>query len=174
MEFMLITEKLGNLSAFHDEGRVIDRLPLEWHETGKRSLRKQTGSGRDVKLHLPAGAPHLQQDDVLFADANCLVVVEILACEALVLKFSNLYQAARACYAIGNKSLPLFFEEDVLLLPYESSAYTLLQEAGFEPQLENRKLLHRLKVASLEPASRSTNREGFFSRIFKLSPASIE
>ena len=171
---MLITEKLGNLANFSDKGRIIDRLPLEWHETGRRSLHRQTGSGLDVKLQLPVDAPHLLQDDVLYADEKCLVVVEILSCEALVLKLPNLYQAARASYVIGHRGLPLFFEEENLLLPFEASAYRLLQEAGFEPQVAKKKLIHRLHGGHLEPASRSVSREGFFSRIFRLSAASAD
>lgn len=171
---MLITKKLGNLSSFIDEGRVIDRLPLEWHETARRSLRKQTGSGREIRVQMKSGAQPLQQDDVLYADEKCLIVVEILACQTLVLKLSNLYQAAKACYVIGNKRLPLFFEEDTLLIPYEASVYSLLQEAGFEPHVVNRKLLHRLRVTNSEPASRSAGRENFISRIFRLSTPSVE
>src|SRR5688500_9824549 len=104
---MLIREKIGNLSSFADEGRSVDRLPLEWHECNKRILHKKTRGGREVVLKFLKEAQHLQQDDVLYADEQCLIVVEVLPCEIIVLKPSTMFEMAFACYEIGNKHLPL-------------------------------------------------------------------
>lgn len=166
---MLIKEKLGNLAAINDRGRAIDRLPLEWYETGKRILHKKTGSGKELTLKFLAGPPNLQQDDVLYEDAACLIVVEILSCEAIVLKPAGLYAMAYACYEIGNKHLPLYFENDTLLIPYEAPLYRMLQAAGFEPQREKRKLLHPLRTTVLPHAHPGDRKESLFSKILKLT-----
>src|SRR5689334_33683 len=100
---MLIKEKIGNLSSFYDKGRVVDRLPLQWYECSKRILHKKTQSGREVVLKFLNETMHLQQDDVLFADDQYLIVVDVVPCEAIVLKPTTMYEMAFVCYEIGNK-----------------------------------------------------------------------
>lgn len=169
---MLIKEKLGNLAAFHTEGRVIDRLSLEWYECSKRILNKRTGTGQAVILKFLNTAPNLQQDDVLYADDKTIVAVEVLACEAILLRPLTMYEMAYACYEIGNKHLPLFFEDDALLMPYDAPVYRMLQAAGFEPQLVNRKLLNQLRTTVAAHAHPSDGRESFFSKILKRTTSS--
>lgn len=170
---MLIRETLGNLATFSDEGRAIDRLPLEWFETNRHSLQKRTGSGREVVLQFLAGSPGLRQDDVLYADERCLIVVEVLACEAIVLKPASLYHATMAGYQVGSRQLPLFVEAETLLVPYDAGVYRLLQAAGFEPQLQKRKLLHQLHHAFSPSAPAAVRKQSFFSRLlsFTATPA---
>ncbi|HEU4902456.1 MAG TPA: hypothetical protein VFT06_06670, partial [Flavisolibacter sp.] len=90
-------------------------------------------------------------------------------CEVIVLRLSSEHQVATASYQIGSRRLPLFYEENTLLVPYDTAAYRLLQEAGFEPQLQKRKLLHRLRTTAPDPSQQSLNRDNFFSRIFRMS-----
>jgi urease accessory protein len=171
---MLIKEKLGNLATIRDEGRVIDRLFLEWYECSKRILHKRTGSGREVALRFLGEAQHLQQDDVLYADSNTLIVVEVLSCEAIVLKPATLYGMAVACYEIGNKHLPLFYENDTLLIPYEAPIYRMLQASGFEPGLEKRKLLYQLRTTVSPHTHHGDRKESFFAKILKLTTPANE
>lgn len=168
---MLINEKLGNLADFPHKGRGIDRLPVEWYECSKRILNKRTDAGREITLKFLGERHHLQQDDVLYADENSLVVVEVLACEVTVLEPSTPYKMAYACYEIGNKHLPLFFENDCLLLPYDAPVFRMLQAAGFEPQLQKRKLLHQLRTTVTAHAHVAEKGESFFSKILKLTTA---
>lgn len=164
---MMIQQKLGNLAHFEDRGRVIDRLPIEWYETRKRILHKRTGAGREVVLKFLKESQHLRQDDVLYADDRTLIVVEISACDAIILRPASLYEMAFVCYEIGNKHLPLFFEEDAVLMPYEAPVHKMLEASGFAPAVGKRKLLHPLSttVASHEH-SRST---GLLTRILQLT-----
>lgn len=166
---MLIKEKLGNLATYAAGGRVIDRLPLEWYECSKRILHKQAGSGRRVTLKFLSGTQRLQQDDVLFADAHCLLVVEVLACEVIVLRPASLYGMAYACYEIGNKHLPLFYEEDFLLLPFDAPVFRMLQAAGYEPQLQKRKLLNQMQTTVTPHTHPGEEKESLFAKILKLT-----
>ena len=166
---MLIKEKLGNLATIPDEGRSIDRLPLEWYECNKRILTKRTGAGREVVLKFLGEAVSLQQDDVLYADEKTLIVVEVIPREAIVLKPADMYQMAFACYEIGNKHLPLFYEGGTLLMPYEAPIYRMLQAAGFEPQLEQRRLVNQLRTTVLPHQHSDMRKESLFSKILKLT-----
>lgn len=168
---MIIKEKLGNLTSFSDEGRVIDRLPLEWYETGKRILHKRTGAGREVIMKFMKEAQTLEQDDVLYADDRLLIVVEITPCDAIVLRPSTMYEMAFVCYEIGNKHLPLFFEDDALLIPFEAPIFRLLQAQGLNPEQGKRKLLHQLRT-TVSAHEHTNTRASLFSKILQITTPS--
>jgi len=143
---MLIQEKLGKLESFVLRDREVDPLGLEWHETGKRLLRKTTRAGREIVLKFLRESPALAEGDVLYEDPECLVVVEILPCAALVIRPASLYGVASVCYEIGNKHLPLFYEKEELLAPYEAPLFRALVAGGYDVRQEERKLLYPLKT----------------------------
>jgi urease accessory protein len=101
-------------------------------------------------------------------------VVEVLACETIVLKPLSLYQMAHICYEIGNKHLPLFYDEDKLLIPYDAPVYRMLQASGFEPVLERRKLLNQFRTTVLPHTHRGERKETLFTRILKLTASADE
>jgi urease accessory protein len=165
--FMLIKEKIGNLSSFDADGLSIDMLHLQWYECNKRILHKRTESGNEVTLKFLQQAPQLQQNDVLYADEKILIAVEILPCEAIVVKPSTMYEMAYVCYEVGNKHLPLFFEDEELLIPYDAPTFRLLQASGFDATIQERKLLNPLKTTVAPHAH--TGSESLFSKILKLT-----
>lgn len=169
---MLIKEKRGHLSTFKENGLVIDRLPLEWYECSKRILHKRTAGGREVVLKFLKEAQHLQQDDVLYADEQCLIVVDVLPCEAIVLKPTTMYEMAFVCYEIGNKHLPLFYGDDRLLIPYDPPTFQLLQASGLKPERQMQKLENQLRTTVL-PHGHSGG-ESLFSKILKLTSSTHE
>jgi urease accessory protein len=169
---MIIKEKIGNLSSFNDEGRAIDRLTLEWFETSKRIIHKKTGSGREIVLKFLDKTPNLQQDDVLYANDQVLIVVEILSCEAIVVMPRSTYEIAYVCYEIGNKHLPLFFENDLLVIPFDEPVFKMLHASGFAISKQKRKLLNQLRT-TVSPHSHAWEGKSLFSKILKVtnSPA---
>jgi urease accessory protein len=169
---MIIKEKIGNLSSFNDEGRAIDRLTLEWFETSKRIIHKKTGSGREIVLKFLDKTPNLQQDDVLYADDQVLIVVEILSCEAIVVIPRSTYEIAYVCYEIGNKHLPLFYENDLLVIPFDEPVFKILHASGFAISKQKRKLLNQLRT-TVSPHSHAWEGKSLFSKILKVtnSPA---
>jgi len=169
---MLIQQKSGNLAEFKIGNRTVDILPLEWFEANKRILHKRTQVGREVILKFLNESQHLGQDDVLFQDENYLIVVDILPCEAIVIKPATMYQMAAVCYEIGNKHLPLFFVNEELLIPYEAPIFRLLQAAGYRPVQEKRKLTNQMKT-TISPHNHSkSSSESIFSKIMQLTSAS--
>ena len=140
-------EKLGTLKSLETDNRTIDWLQLEWYETGKRILHKQTTSGKALTLKFLKEAPNLQQDDVLYADDKVVIAIVILPCDVIVIEPASMYQTAAVCYEIGNKHLPLFYEGDTLLIPYEAPIFRMLQAAGFPIKRDVRKLLQPLKTS---------------------------
>ena len=169
---MIIKEKIGNLSSFDEEGRPIDRVQVEWFETSKRIMHKKTGSGTEIILKFLDKTPNLKQDDVLFADDQVLIVVEILSCEAIVVIPRSTYEMAYVCYEIGNKHLPLFFEDDLLVIPFDEPVFKMLQASGFAVSKQKRKLLNQLRT-TVSPHAHTWEGKSLFSKILKLtnSPA---
>lgn len=162
---MLIQTKIGNLSNSNGN-KAIDWLQLEWHETRKRILRKQTVGGKDISIKFLNESPDLTEGDVLFEDADAIIAVTVFPCECIVIKPLNMFEMASVCYEIGNKHLPLFYEDECLLVPFDAPLMKLLSAQGYDVKKEEKKLLQPLKT-TVAPHSDSSN--SLFSKIMKLT-----
>ncbi len=167
---MLIQQKAGNMATTPPNGRHIDWLPLEWYESNKRILRKRTLSGREIALKFLHENPALTQGDILYADEQTLIAIDILPCEVIAIQPASMYEMASVCYEIGNKHLPLFYEDGVLLVPYEAPLFNLLDAGGLAPHREKRKLLHPLKTTVAAHGHGSS----LFSKILQLTTPSAD
>ncbi|HKB44691.1 MAG TPA: urease accessory protein UreE [Chitinophagaceae bacterium] len=163
---MFIQQKTGNINLAVINNRTIDWLALEWYESNKRIQRKRTQSGQELLLKFLNENPLLTEGDILYEDEQIIIAVTILPCEAIVLKPKNMFEMASACYEIGNKHLPLFFEDDEILVPFEMPLSRLLTAQGYEVKQEKRKLLQPLKT-TVSPHTH--NNESLFSKIMKLT-----
>ena len=164
---MIISEKKGNLPEGTATGKELDWLHLEWYEASKRILHKRTVSGNEIICKFLNEPQRLTQGDILFEDANTMIVVNILTCTTIVFHPSSFYEVASVCYEIGNKHLPLYYEDGDLLIPYDLPLYRTLSSLGFAIAKEERKLLHPLKttVAPHEDGTTSS----LFSKIMKFT-----
>jgi len=164
---MMIREKAGRMADFEGLNITPDWLDLEWFETRKRILHKKTSRGLGVSMKFLAESPEITEGDVLYADAERLIVARILPCDCIVVKPGSLFETASLCYEIGNKHLPLFFEDNALLVPFEMPLYRLLTAQGYAVLRENRKLLQPLKTTvSPHPTG---NGGSLFSKIMQLT-----
>jgi urease accessory protein len=167
---MLIQQKKGHINTVTVNNRYIDWLPLEWHETSKRILRKQTQAGNDLALKFLDKDPMLTQGDVLHEDDSFIIAVDILPCDVLVIQPAGLFEMASVCYEIGNKHLPLFFEKDEVLVPFDMPLFRLLSTQGYAIKQDKRKLLHPLKT-TVTP--HGPNNSSLFSKIMQLTNSGL-
>lgn len=163
---MLIQQKLGNISAIDINNRNIDWLQLQWYEAGKRILRRQTLAGNDISLKFLDKNPALTQGDVLYESDSLIIAIEILPCDVLVIEPANPFEMASVCYEIGNKHLPLFLDNNELLVPFEMPLFRLLSAQGYAIKQDKRKLLHPLKT-TVAPHAHNSN--SLFSKIMQLT-----
>ena len=147
---IIVKEKSGNIYSSSNGDRNIDTLQIEWHEARKRILQKQTKQGRVVCIKFLRENPDLKEGDILYQDDKTTIAVEIVPCECIVLKPSNMPEAAAACYEIGNRHLPLFYEADELLVPYDVPLYNLLVTLGYVVKTEERKLNYSFQTTVLQ------------------------
>jgi urease accessory protein len=163
---MLIQNKIGRLDDFDATDKTVDMLFIEWFETRKRILRKTTQAGKEISIKFLNENPELTEGDILFADAAVVITVSVIPCNCIVVQPKNMFEMASICYEIGNKHLPLFYEADQLLVPFEMPLYKLLSAQGYTLLQEKRKLLQPLKT-SVSPHSDDNN--SLFSKIMKLT-----
>lgn len=171
---MIIKEILGNRQNIPLHHRQTEILYLEWFETTKRILRKETAAGRDIAIKLTQEGQRLQDGDILWQDDQIEIVVEIIPTEAIVVTPATLLQMGTICYEIGNKHLPLFIQDDEVLVPYEAPLFRLLEAGGYQPRREIRQLKNLLK-ATIEPHAHGgppSSGETLFTKILNLTTKS--
>ena len=171
---MIIKEKIGNLRLHDTNNRSIDIVAIEWHEANKRIIHKKSTSGKDVVMKFMNEAPSLTEGDILWQDEESVIAVEIQPCEAVVIHPSSMYEMASVCYEIGNKHLPLFFNNNEIIIPFDAPLFRLLSAAGYELTRENRKLMNALKT-TVSPHGNAENKQSLLSKILQLttSPSDV-
>lgn len=162
---MLVKEKIGNLELFAVNNRNIDYVLLDWYETNKRILHKKTLLGREISMKFLNENPQLGVGDIIYEDDFGLVAIDIKECEAIVIRPRSMYEMASVCYEIGNKHLPLFYQDEEILVAYEAPLFKLLSAGGYAITQQKKKLTRPLKTTVTPHGISNT----LFSKIMKLT-----
>lgn len=145
---------IGNLDELRQAGNIttqtVDYVPLQWFESERNILRKQSKLGREIAFRLLKEGQRLKHNDVVFISNELVIAVEIEPSEVIVLSPKTLPEMARACYEIGNKHSPLFLDGDEVTLPYDKPMFEWLQAAGFQPKTAQRRLSQALRANSAQ------------------------
>ncbi len=164
---MLIQKKIAHKDSFEIGNRNIDYWDLEWYESSKRIIRKKTEKGIDISFKSLNEDPNFKEGDVIFENEITVTIVRIIPTETIIIKPKNNYELATLCYEIGNKHLPLFFENDELLIPFEKPIFQQFQVQGYSLKLETRKLSAQLRTSV--SGHTHQNNGTLFSKIMKLT-----
>jgi urease accessory protein len=141
---MIIEQKIGTLQDTDIGSRKIDYLRMEWHETNKRLQRRTTEGGREIAFRFLLEGPSMNQDDIVFMDDEVAIVIDIKPCDAVEITPSSMLEMGTVCYEIGNKHLPLFIQDDRVLIPFEEPIFKWLNAKGFHAVKVHTKLLNLL------------------------------
>lgn len=164
---MLIKEILGNTAQQSLDKLTIDLLEIEWYEATKRIQRKTSNGGTDLSLKFLKEGQRLHEGDILYQDNEKAIVVHIKPCDAIVIKPKTMLQMGTVCYEIGNKHMPLFIQEELVLMPFEMPMFRWLEASGYEPLKEEHQLLNLLK-SNVEPHGHSGS-TSLFSKIINIA-----
>ncbi|SIQ46244.1 urease accessory protein [Chryseobacterium sp. RU37D] len=164
---MIINQIIGNLSEYPTQ-KPIDYLDLEWFETTKRIQRKKTRLGADIAIKFLKEGQRLREGDILFEDEMKIIAINVLETEAIVMSPKSLLEMGTVCYEIGNKHIPLFIQEDKVLLPFEMPMFRWLEASGFKPEKQFVKLLNLLK-SNVEPHGHGSLGSTIFTKILKMA-----
>lgn len=163
---MIVNEIIGNVADTPVSGLEQDTLELEWFETTKRIQRKRTAGGREIAIKFLREGQRLRQGDILQREGNTIVTVEIKPCEAIVITPQTLPEMGTVCYEIGNKHMPLFIQDDKVMMPFEMPMFRWLEGSGYRPEKQVVRLLHLLK-SNVEPHGHGGS--SLFSKILNLA-----
>lgn len=162
---MILVEKIeGKLRDADLAGRHLELIRIEWYEAGKRIQRRKTDRGTEVAIRLMHEGQRLQQDDVLYADGDKVIAVDILPCDAIKVLPRNMSEMGRVCYEIGNKHLPVFIQNEEVLMPYEEPIFKWLNAMEYDTSRINTKLLDIVN-AGVQPHGHSHSGGSILSRI---------
>ncbi|MDB5221352.1 MAG: Urease accessory protein ureE [Chitinophagaceae bacterium] len=168
---MLIQQKKGNINSLKLNNQSIDLLKLEWYETSKRILHKRSEAGKEITLKFLKENQELTEGDIIYQDSESIIVIDVLPCAAIIIHPKTMQEMASVCYEIGNKHLPLFLQEDELLVPFEAPLFRLLLSAGYDVKEGKRKLISPLR-STVTPHGH--NGQSLFSKILKLTTSPDE
>jgi urease accessory protein len=126
--FRRIDALLGNLVDFPVGTRVLERLPVASSAMSRRLLRLPSSIG-DLGVMLE-GAERIRDGDVLVADANRVIAVEVLPDEVLVAYPDSIAQAVEIAHALGNRHVPVIREGDTIVVGYAGALEELLERSG--------------------------------------------
>ena len=163
---MLVKEKIGNLDLFSVNNRNIDMVLLDWFETNKRILHKKTVMGKDISMKFLNEDPQLKVGDIIYEDDFTLIAIDIKECDVLVILPRTMQEMAAICYEIGNKHLPLFYQDEEILVAYEPPLFKLFTAAGYNVEQAKRKLVKPVKTTV---APHGSGGHSLFSKIMKLT-----
>ena len=142
---MIIQQIIGNKATHSIDGLEVDILEIEWFEATNRIQRRHTNSGMEIAIKFTQEGQRLHQDDILYQDDKKVVLVHIKPCEAIVMTPASLLEMGTICYEIGNKHLPLFIQDDKIMMPFEMPMFRWLEASGYKPEKQEPQLLHILK-----------------------------
>ena len=129
---------------------------------------KKTRQGVDVAIKFLREGQRLREGDILYEDGEKAIVVNVLETEAIVITPTSMLEMGTVCYEIGNKHIPLFIQEDKVLLPFEMPMYRWFEASNFRPERQTVKLLNLLK-SNVEPHGHGSIGSSLFTKILKMA-----
>lgn len=165
---MICKKVIGNLETYSIGNKTKDILNLQWFETTKRIMRKRSEANQEVVIKFLKEGTRLIEGDIVYEDADKVVAINILPCDAIQVTPRSIYEMGTVCYEIGNKHLPLFIQGDHVLIPYEKPLERLLIATGYDVTKIHCKLLNMLK-ANVEPHQHGNSGSSLFSKILELT-----
>jgi urease accessory protein len=130
------------------ENKRVDYFEIEWYETTKRIIRRSTKGGVEMAVRKSKAGP-LNDGDILWEDDHSYIQLVIRPCECIVFQPKTLWDMGIICFEIGNMHIPIYIDhENKVSVAYETPLYDLLEKAGYEPVVEEKKLLrtHLLRM----------------------------
>ena len=143
---MKIYKKLGHISTFQTQNKIVDPIAFEWYEVHKRIAHKTSQNGNSIQIKFLNENPNFQEGDVLFETETHIGSVEITPCECLVIIPKSNFELAAACFEIGNRHLPLFMDNDELMVAFDKPLARYFEASNYKIKKEERKLVKPLKT----------------------------
>lgn len=139
---MIVEVIIGNLADRASSTKRIDYIHIEWYESTKRIQRLRSEEGIEVAIRFFQQEQKLLDGDIVYEDAEKMIVIQIKSTEIMILKPSTVLELARLSYEIGNKHLSMYYENSQIIMPYERTIYQWFQHMKYNPVKCEGKLSH--------------------------------
>lgn len=146
----IVSEIKGNAKNLNLEGKEVDYFDLEWFETTRKVLRKKTRiNGEEVAFRILKENFRVKHLDILFEEGNKIILASVIPAPAIILQPKTMLQMGTICYEIGNQHIPIFIENDEVILPFEDPIFKVLDKAGYNP-VEGKRVFENMLKATPE------------------------
>ena len=126
---MIIETITGNIKDFEMKDRRTENVILDRDRLSRPHQKVTSETGETFALSLPHGT-NLSSGDVIYADEERAVVIELAAEDALVIRPEGTMQWARAAYNIGNMHQTAFIQDDCIVTPYDAILESIMGKLG--------------------------------------------
>lgn len=143
----IVSEIKKNAKNIDLTGKEVDYFDLEWYETTRKVLRKHTRNTKEeVAFRILKENFRVKHLDVLYEEGNKLILASVIPAPAIILQPTTMLQMGTICYEIGNQHIPIFIEDNEVILPYEDPIFKVLDKAGYNPVKGDRVFENMLKA----------------------------
>ena len=125
---MVLVAPLGNLSDFRVGERRLEHVAIRSDDCAKRLLRLATSAG-DVGVRF-SGDRRLRDGDVVYADGERVIAVEVEPDDVLVGRPMTISTALGLAHALGNRHLPVQIDGDEIVVRYDPLLPGVFAECG--------------------------------------------
>lgn len=163
----IISEILGNAKGKDLSSKKVVYFDLEWFETTRKVLRKTTKDGQEIAVRILKENFRIKHNDIFFEDANELIIANVLPADAVIVQPKTMMEMGTICYEIGNQHIPIFIENDEIIIPYEDPIFNLLNKSGYNPMKGKRIFENMLKATQDHALTNDTmiDMDSLFSKV---------
>jgi urease accessory protein len=126
--FRRIDAPAGNLATFAVGTRTVERPPLASSAMSRRLLRLPSSIG-DLGVVFE-NAERIRDGDVLVADDDRVIAVQIVPDDVLIAYPESIAQAVETAHALGNRHVPVIREGDAIVIGHAPALEALLKTIG--------------------------------------------
>lgn len=166
---IMVSEVIRNAKNEDLSSKEVDFFDIEWFESTRKLLRKTSQKGKEVGMRILKENFRLKHYDVLWEDGDKILLVNVLPADAVVVQPKTMREMGTICFEIGNQHIPIFIENDEVIIPYEDPIFNLLKNGGYEPFKGKRIFEDMLKASSDHETSTKDHKidtEQLFSKVF--------
>lgn len=126
---MIINSVIGNINEKKPQGKLIDRVYIEWYEQEKKLLKKVSEFGEELGIQLEQP---LKDGDILYEDGKKVIAAEVLPTHLTQIGVETMEEMGRLCFELGNRHLSLLIESGRVTVPYDEPTFLYLKKLGFD------------------------------------------
>ena len=117
---MVFERVLGNIKDIENINNYhVEKIILKSDDLLKRIIRVTSDHGHEYGISLDKGKT-LNNGDILLKDGHNLVIVQYESNDILVIKPTSINEMGKIAHELGNRHLQAQFEDDTMIIEYDS------------------------------------------------------